>query len=122
MYNPTVSPSISGSLQIVTNDDIIGEEFATNNSGIADGTLDFEIGHVGDDSATFSPSSVMWLKDGVPFRTTPTNTPVGSNGRLSTSLSFTFQESNDAGVYQCVFNDTSTSEIFLTIPIRLSTG
>ena len=109
----------------MTNDDIINGEFVTNNSGIVDGdlvSLDFEIGHVGDDSVIFSPSSVMWLKNGVPFRTTPTNAPVGSNRRLSTSLSFTFQESGDAGVYQCVFNDTSTSEIFLTIPIRLSTG
>ncbi len=120
-----MSTSNSGSLQIMTNDDIISGEFATNNSGIADGTsvsLDFEIGHVGDDSATFSLPSVMWLKDGVPFRTLPANTPVGSNGRLSTNLSFTFQESGDAAVYQCVFNDTSTSEIFITIPIRLSTG
>ncbi len=106
----------------MTNDDIISGQFATNHSGIADGesvSLDFEIGHVGDDGSTFSE---MWLKDGVPFRTLPTNTPVGSNGRLSTSLSFTFQESGDAGVYQCVFNDASLSEIYITIPIRLSTG
>ncbi len=117
-----MSTSSSGSLQIVTNDDIISGQFATNHSGIAEGasvSLDFEIGHVGDDSGTFSPPSVMWLKDGVPFRTLSTNTPVGSNGRLSTNLSFTFQESGDAGVYQCAFNDT---EIFITIPIRLTTG
>ena len=82
-------------------------------------TLSFEIGHVGDDSTSYSTPSVMWLKDGTPVRATPINTP-GANGTITTTLSFTFQES-DAGVYQCVITGNN-SELLATIPIRLDTG
>ena len=82
-------------------------------------TLSFEIGHVGDDSTSYSTPSVVWLKDGTPVRATPTDTP-GANGRINTTLSFTFQES-DAGVYQCVITGNN-SELLATIPIRLDTG
>ena len=60
------------------------------------------------------------LKDGLPAVRTPTNIS-GTNGRLTSTLSFTFAAS-DAGVYQCVFTDTSRSEIFATVPTRLDTG
>ena len=83
-------------------------------------SFNFVIGHVNDDTTMYAPPTVLWLKDGNSTRTTPTNTPVGSNGRLNTTLSFSFQES-DAGVYQCVFTGTN-SELFITIPIRLDTG
>ena len=83
-------------------------------------SLNFVIGHVNDDTTMYTPPTVLWLKDGTTTRATPTNIPVGSNGRLSTTVSFSFQES-DAGVYQCVFTGTN-SELFVTIPIRLDTG
>jgi hypothetical protein len=69
---------------------------------------------------SFLPPTVTWLKDGVPVNDIPTNT-VGSDGGLSTTLSFPFEE-RDAGVYQCVFTDTSRSEVFIAEPIRLDTG
>lgn len=66
---------------------------------------------------TFVTPTVMWLKAGVPVSATPTNTP-GSNGRLSTTLSFVFdEESDDVGVYQCVFIDTARSEVLVVDPI-----
>ena len=82
-------------------------------------SLNFVIGHVDDNINMYTPPTVLWLKDGISARITSTNTPVSSNGRLSTTLSFSFQESN-AGVYQCVFTGTN-SELFVTIPIRLDT-
>ena len=82
-------------------------------------TLSFEISHIGDGSTPYSTPSVMWLKDGTPVRVTPTNTQ-GTNGAITTTLSFTFQES-DAGVYQCVIK-SNNSEQLATIPIRLDTG
>ena len=82
--------------------------------------IDYEIGHVGDDTTTSTAPQVQWLKDGLPAVHTPTNIP-GTNGRLTSTLSFTFAAS-DAGVYQCVFTDTSSSEIFVTAPTRLDTG
>ena len=84
-------------------------------------SLNFITGHI-DDNITilYATPTVLWLKDGTPTRATPTNTPVCSNGGgLSTTLSFSFQESN-AGVYQCVF--MTNSELFVTIPIRLDIG
>ena len=83
-------------------------------------SLNFVIGHVNDGTTMYTAPTVLWLKDGTPAGATPTNTAVGSNGRLSTILSFSFQES-DAGVYQCVFTGNN-SELFVTIPIRLDTG
>ena len=68
----------------------------------------------------YTTPTVLWLRDGVPAKATPTNTAVGNSGRLRTTLSFSFQES-DAGVYQCVFTDTNTEQLF-TIPIRLDSG
>ncbi len=120
----TVSVVSPGSLQIITNDQIITQTSFRNRTRYVDGnnvSLDLQIGHVGDVSNSFSFPSVMWLKDGLPFRVAPMNLQ-GSNGRLITSLHFTFQEPGDAGVYQCIITDTTTSEIYITIPIRLDTG
>ena len=113
--------STDGSLQIVTSP-IDGDGIPDNRTGYQMGntaTLSFEISHVGDDSTSYSTPSVMWLKDGTPVRATPTNTP-GANGNITTTLSFTFQES-DAGVYQCVITGNN-SELLATIPIRLDIG
>ena len=113
--------STDGSLQIVTSPGD-GDTTPDNRTGYQMGnivTLSFEIGHVGDDSTSYSTPSVMWLEDGTPVRATPINTP-GANGTITTTLSFTFQES-DAGVYQCVITGNN-SELLATIPIRLDTG
>jgi len=79
-------------------------------------TLSFTAGHFGDDMKSYATPTAVWLKDGALARTTPTNLAVGSNGRLSSTLSFTFQE-----VYQCIFNG-SGSQMYGTIPLRLDTG
>ena len=92
-------------------------------TGYANGdttTIEYEIGHVDDDTMDYTVPQVQWLKDGLPAVRTPTNT-TGTNGRLTSTLSFTFAAS-DAGVYQCVFTDTSRSEIFATVPTRQDTG
>ncbi len=116
----------SGSLQVISSD-IRGQSapFLRNRTAFREGTvasLSYMIGHAGDDTATFPTPSVMWLKDGQPARAfpRPTNVELG-NGRLVTTLTFTFMRS-DAGVYQCVFTDPITSQMFLTVPIRLDTG
>ena len=84
-------------------------------------TINYEIGHVGDDTTAYTgPQQVQWLKNGLPAVRTPTNIP-GTNGSLTSTLNFTFAAS-DAGVYQCVFTDASSSEIFVTVPTRLDTG
>ncbi len=73
-----------------------------------------------DDMNMYDPPTAQWFKDGVPVTTVPTNSPVSGNGRLSSTLSFTFQES-DAGVYQCVFTDTN-SQIYGAFLLRIDTG
>ena len=83
-------------------------------------TLSFTAGHVGDDMNSYTTPTAVWLKDGAPAMTAPTDLTVGGNGQLSSTLSFTFQES-DAGVYQCIFSG-SGSQMYGTIPLRLDTG
>ena len=69
-------------------------------------TISYEIGHVGDETTAYTaPQQVQWLKNGLSAVRTPTNT-TGTNGSLTSTLSFTFAAS-DAGLYQCVFTDTS---------------
>ena len=83
--------------------------------------LEYIIGHVGDDNISYQIPSVYWLKDGLPFRIAPTNTPdPRANGRLTTELIFTFTES-DGGVYQLV-STAADGTMFLAPPIRLNTG
>ena len=83
-------------------------------------TLSFTSGHVGDDMNSYTTPTAVWLKDGALARITPTNMAVGGNGILSSTLSFTFQAS-DEGVYQCVFSG-SGQQVYWTIPLRLDTG
>ena len=136
-YHVAISSTVGGSLQVITNDAIItningsiqinGDHNTTGNiyanrTGYQIGETAshfFEMGHVADDVRAYSPPSVMWIKDGIPARTMPINTP-GINGRVNSTLTFTFQES-DAGIYQCIFTGIN-SEHFITIPIRLDTG
>lgn len=116
--------SLPGALLIVTNDPLItqfnGQNPPDNRTGLQDVSLTFVVGHVGDTSTSYNTPSVMWLQNGAPTRTLPNNMPVGSSGRLSTTLSFTSRFS-DVGVYQCIFIG-SNLEIFGAIPIRVDKG
>ena len=120
----TVSAAVAGSLQFISVDTpgkfLFRGRPATGYAIGETATINYEIGHVGDDTTTSTAPQVQWLKDGLHAVPTPTNTP-GTNGRLTSTLSFTFAAS-DAGVYQCVYTDTSSSEIFMTVPTRLDTG
>ena len=113
-----VQPSVSGVLRIVSGTTFFANRRTQNNGDSV--TLTYTAGHVGDDTNIFDAPSGVWLKDGAPFRTTPTNMAVGSNGQLSSTLSFTFQEF-DVGVCHCIFTGTN-SDIYGTIPLRLDTG
>ena len=129
-----LSSSTDGMLRIVTQDPLtmitgsVSYSSQTNaiypnrtavNTG-ANITLSFTSGHIGDDMNSYTTPTAVWLKDGTLARTTPTNMAVGGNGRLNSTLSFTFQAS-DAGVYQCVFSG-SGSQVYGTTPLRLDTG
>ncbi len=84
-------------------------------------SLSFTAGHVGDNKMDYLIPAVQWLKDGRnPSTLVPTDTLVGTNGRLNSILSFTFTTS-DAGVYQCIFID-SNSQIYGSFPLRIDTG
>ena len=83
-------------------------------------SLSFTAGHVGDDANNYTVPSAKWFKDGIPVNNIYTNTIVGSNGRLKSTLSFTFKV-NDAGVYQCLFMDNST-QTYASFPLRIDTG
>lgn len=118
------SPSTTGSLQFISKNAAGGTTFFRNRAGFTSGdtaTLEYNVGHVGDDTMTFVTPTVKWLKDGVPVSATPTNTPGSADGSVRTTLSFPFMTS-DAGVYQCIFTDTTRSEVFAADPIRLDTG
>ncbi len=83
-------------------------------------SLSFTAGHVGDNEVNYMIPTVKWLKDGIPSTLDPTDTIVGINGQLRSTLSFTFTTS-DAGVYQCIFID-SNSQIYGSFPLRVDTG
>ena len=85
------------------------------------GSIQFSVGHVGDNSMAFmAPMVLTWLKNGVSIDTSPINTE-RSNGRLSSTLSFVFSDS-DAVEYYCIFKDITRSELLIPSPIRLDTG
>ncbi len=88
--------SAVGTLLIVSQDPLTTVIFNANRTGSSNAagiSLSFiTAGHVGDDMNMYDPPTAQWFKDGVPVTTVPTNSPVGSNGRLSSTLSFTFQE------------------------------
>ena len=71
-------------------------------------------------SSFITTPEVTWLKDGAPITHIPTNS-LDSIDRLTTTISFTFTES-DAGVYQCIFTDTTRSELLTDAPIQVDTG
>ena len=133
-YFVVLSSSTDGVLRIVTQDSLTvltgpvsyssqTNAFYPNRTEVNTGamvTLSFTAGHVGDDMNNYTTPTAVWLKDGASAMTTPTNMAVGGNDRLSSTLSFTFQEC-DAGVYQCIFSG-SGSQIYGTIPMRLDTG
>ena len=126
LHTLPASASTTGSLRFISSSATGGTVFFQNRAGYESGVdtaaIQCDVGHVGDDTMTFTPPTVTWLRDGVPVSDTPTNTAgAGGNGRLNTILSFMFEES-DAGVYQCVFTNTARSEVFVVDAIRLDTG
>ena len=84
-------------------------------------SIEFQVGHVDDESMSFASPMVTWLKDGMPFGVPPTNSDPQNNGGLESIVTFNFS-SSDVGVYQCVFIDTADSEVFVVDPIRLDSG
>ena len=72
-----------------------------------------------DEAIMYSVASAQWLHNGILSRTTPNNTMV-ANGRLKSTLFFSFQES-DAGIYQCIFM-SDNSQVYGTVLLRLDTG
>ena len=105
----------------------LGETIDPTSTPDADKLLRCVAGHQNDDTMNFTASTVVWIKDGetVEDGGVITITPgLAANGEVSSSLQIaSFQESN-AGVYQCIFTDDSSSdgEIITTIPLRLDTG
>lgn len=96
----------------------------TNRIGYTTGTVvshQYVVGHVNGSGTVYQTPSVLWLKDGMPFRYAPVNIVQGTSGHLTTAISFTFSES-DAGVYQCIFNDTAHTVLLITDPIQLLGG
>ena len=105
----------------------LGETIDPSSTLDADKLLRCVAGHRNDNMTNFTASTVVWIKDGetVEDGGDITITPgLVANGEVSSTLQIaSFQESN-AGVYQCIFTDDSSSdgEIITTIPLRLDTG
>ena len=74
-------------------------------------------------SGSFSPPSVVWVRNGEQVvngsNITITGTILFSRQRFS-NLQITNFALSDAGVYQCIF--TEGAEVITTIPLRLDTG
>ncbi len=115
----------SGDLRIVRKDDNLIDccDRLPDNRTIASigsrVTFSFVLGRVPDASTTNTLPSLQWLKNGIPVRSAPVNTPMQST--LDTRLSFVVQES-DAGDYQCIFYNNGTEVFYATPTIRLDTG
>ena len=100
----------------------------TGNS-TTDPLLTCTAGHHGDGLMNYSPTSVVWVRNGQTVNSTDSritliSTPM-ANGQVTSSLSITKFEAGDAGVYQCVFTDDSDggdTEVITSIPYRLDTG
>ena len=117
-----LSSRSTGILRIISQDPLT-TGLNANRTGTHTGhsvSLSFTAGHVGDNEMNYLIPTVQWLKDGIPSTLVPTDTSVGTNGQLSSNLSFTFNTS-DAGVYQCIFID-SNSQIYSSFPLRIDTG
>ena len=105
----------------------LGETIDPTSTPDADKLLRCVAGHQNDNMTNFSPSTVVWIKDGETVEdggNITITTSMAANGEVSSTLQVaSFQESN-AGVYQCIFTDNSSSdgEIITTIPLRLDTG
>ena len=106
----------------------LGETIDPTSTPDANKLLRCVAGHQNDDTMNFSPSTVVWIKDGETVEDggsiTISTISMAANGEVSSTLQIaSFQESN-AGVYQCIFTDDSSSdgEIITTIPLRLDTG
>ncbi len=116
-----VLSSAPGVLRITKLDSLTSVEFPNRRaSSINDAiTLSFTAGHEDDETNMYSVTSAQWLHNGVLARTPPMNA-MEALGRLKSTLSFSFQES-DAGIYQCIFM-SDNSQVYGTVLLRLETG
>ncbi len=116
-----VLSSAPGVLRITEQDSLTSVEFPNRRESYVNDviTLSFTAGHVNDGTNMYSVTSAQWLHKGVLARTPPMNA-IEANGRIKSTLSFIFQES-DAGIYQCIFM-SNNSQVYGTTLLRLETG
>ncbi len=116
-----VLSSDPGVLRITKQDALTTAEFPNRRAtSVNDAiTLSFTAGHENDERNMYSVTSAQWLHNGVLARMSPMNA-MERHGRLKSTLSFSFQES-DAGIYQCIFM-SDNSQVYGTVLLRLETG
>ena len=120
----TLIPVLSnapGVLIIIEQDSLTSVEFPNRRESYVNDaiTLSFTAGHEDDEMNMYSVASAQWLHNGVLARTSPMNA-MEANGRLKSTLSFNFLQS-DAGIYQCIFM-SDDSQVYGTLLLRLDTG
>ncbi len=123
-YIVTLIPVLSsdpGVLRITEQDSLTSVEFPNRRACSVNDTitLSFTAGHEDDEMNMYSVATAQWLHNGVLART-PQMNEMEANGRLKSTLSFSFQES-DAGIYQCIFT-SDNSQVYGTVLLRLETG
>ena len=64
---------------------------------------------------------ILWIRDGYVV-TEDSDHIFSSINNLGRTLEINNFSQNDSGVYQCIFNANSTSEVLTTRPFRLQTG
>ncbi len=116
-----VMSNASGVLRITEQDTLTTGLYANRRAAYVNEsiTLSFTAGHEDDETNMYSVISAQWLHKGLSVRITPNNS-MEANGRLKSTISFSFQES-DAGIYQCIFI-SDNSQVFGTVLLRLDTG
>ncbi len=123
-YIVTLIPDLSsapGVLRITEQDTLTTGLYANRRAAYVNDTitLSFTAGHEDDEMNMYSVATAQWLHNGVLARTPPMNA-MEAHGRLKSTLSFSFQES-DAGIYQCIFM-SDNSQVYGTVLLRLETG
>ena len=113
----TLIPVLSnapGVLIITEQDSLTSVEFPNRRESYVNDaiTLSFTAGHEDDEMNMYSVTSVQWLLNRILARTSPMNA-METNGRLKSTLSFSFQE--------CIFTNDN-SQVYGTVLLRLETG
>ncbi len=121
LFQPIVLSSAPGVLRITKQDSLTSVEFPNRRASFVNDaiTLSFTAGHEDDEMNMYSVATAQWLHNGVLARTSPM-IAMEAHGRLKSTVSFSFQES-DAGIYQCIFM-SDNSQVYGTVLLRLDTG